>query len=143
MPNIEQLRLVQKQINATPELHKQSQWCRIPVADIVVNPDATVTVPFDCGTAYCVAGWACELNGFDPVVSVHEVYESMLWDSDSDIATPECTDGEKTYLIEHKAQELLGLTSDQASVLFDGSNTLEDCNRYIDALCTGQWEYRF
>lgn len=141
MANIEALRQVQKQINIRPELHNQGSWGLISCEEAQKLNPTTVGLTFGlathCGTAACVAGWAVELAGYDMVIEPRELESALVCDTDA-VAVGTCTDGEYIYLIRDKAQELLGLTVDQASHLFSGANTRDQINVYIDALCEGR-----
>lgn len=84
------LRQTMNQIRAFPELHDQNVFFK----------------DTDCGTAACFAGWVCILSGYQPVidgsnfrcfVSLPEGHWVPAWET---------------------AQELLGLTDEQACVLF-------------------------
>lgn len=106
-----------------PLLRKAVEWAEAeaakPVAERQWDQDWWMTSPqeraeelglpeSECGTAYCIAGWACYSNGedFDP-------------------------GGEGNLLVSgahpsDRAQELLGLTSREANALFASRNTIED-----------------
>lgn len=73
----------------------------------------------ECGTAGCVAGWAVELTGryellFAGVEHVNELYVEMVRDR---------VTGEEEY-IETVATRELGLTIEEADVLFMGGNDM-------------------
>lgn len=72
----------------------------------------------DCGTAYCLAGLACVRSGGQA-----KFYRGLEYAS-----TCSLPDG-RTELIVLVAQDLLGLTNDQADILFDASNTIDDLKR--------------
>lgn len=93
--NVPLLDSVMKQITEFPELHDQGWFF----------------TDTDCGTACCFAGWACVLAGYEP---------DMAW-GDNRGAGVNSPDGVKGAW--EVAQELLGLTDDQALVLFGPCNT--------------------
>lgn len=71
----------------------------------------------DCGTAYCVAGWACHRRGW-----------SMAWDTFG-YANEIIKGNGQTERIEIAAARILGLSDDQAEVLFAGYNSLDNLKR--------------
>lgn len=94
--NVPLLTKVLDHITAHPEEHDQRSWA--------IRKDG-------CGTACCVAGWAVVMSG----------HEFAWWEwSDGDVAD-ETVDHE---LIGHVAQRELGLTYEQARLMFRGDNTL-------------------
>jgi len=87
-----------------------------------------------CGTAGCFAGWRCFLDGFTEVdqmgISVSDKTGFVLQPTDysrADFLDPRTIPGH--------AAEVLGLDRDQAMILFEASNTLEDLKGIVDAIC--------
>lgn len=83
----ERRKLVLAQIDATPELHDQSHW----------------SAATSCGTAYCMAGWACALSGVDWEPGTYAYHDGGLG----------------------VARELMGLPV-QAKIMFNGCLTRDD-----------------
>lgn len=71
-----------------------------------------------CGTAMCFAGWTVHLS--DRWSFVHDGVD--VWAEDSD---------GYSYTVAGAARRELGLTGAQASILFDGNNTLDDLIRLV------------
>lgn len=66
----------------------------------------------DCGTTFCVAGYVCEVSG-------------VAWERErggASIVTPSGS----TVSVQDEACRLLGLTLDEAIVLFAASNSADD-----------------
>jgi hypothetical protein len=102
-------------IEANPRKHKQESWC---------------------GTRQCFAGWACSLEGWRPL-SDHE-QEAFVndddWDCSFDPSSAVKQDG-TIAPVEEVAKSLLGLNLYQASLLFDGDNTLDELRSHVRDLC--------
>lgn len=91
--NIELFKAIREKIATTPAAYDQSVFAR----ESRVAP---------CGTAACIAGWACVLSG---AMSAEELKRR------------ERTDGEEFISIEITAKHVLGLDEDEADVLFTES----------------------
>ena len=74
-----------------------------------------------CGTAFCFAGH-----------TILEAGDTMLVDTEEDMATYCRTPDGRVLTIDDRAQELLGLDADQALTLFGGSAGNGDLNEYKD-----------
>lgn len=105
-PNLPLLRRVLKQIDAEPKRWNQLYW-------------ATETP--NCGTAFCIGGWACELDGQNILFGYNESSEAKASFVSSD---DEDTDGSE--LIKEAAERILGLNSDESYRLFKPNNFRED-----------------
>jgi hypothetical protein len=105
-PNVPLLRATMDHILAHPDLHNQAMW-------------ATRT---ECGTAYCFAGTACFLSGF-------EANQQQLANNGFTRALAGGSDP-----IEIKATWLLGVDEGTASALFCASNTVHDLKEYVDQI---------
>ena len=81
-----------------------------------------------CGTACCLAGKQMILEGFEPVFYFSELGSFAM--------SPE---GE-VVAVEDAAQEMLGLTDNEADELFYGGNTLKDVEEIIDRLIDGTFD---
>ncbi|MET0426648.1 MAG: hypothetical protein ABW046_22465 [Actinoplanes sp.] len=103
MANIELLDKIITQIEEHPELWNQGVWA----------------APTECGTAYCVAGWAASMTLAGPL----ELHGSMFIDAD----------GVRHVWATYGA-DVLGITDSQADELFNGGNDLETIKEMRDAL---------
>lgn len=113
--NTDLLMQVREQIVTEPETHRQGVWA-------VAQSDPRKGG--DCGTAYCVAGWAAVLDG-----------QQLDWD--------EIGNGEWDAslivggaLISDHAQDALGLTYTEQCQLFRGDNTRPEVLAMLDKLIT-------
>ncbi len=66
-----------------------------------------------CGTAYCIAGYTCHLDGRE-------------WDTDATGLGICLVDGRTTPAV---ARSLLGITKLEAGALFDANNTIDQLRR--------------
>lgn len=106
--NTELLERVMQHITDHPEQHNQSMW---------VN---------ECGTAACFAGWATLLSGWyvqrvAPSKVVYVAHQDDLRD----------------FLVNDLAVELLGITNDEADVLFGYGNSREMLQLMVKDLVNG------
>lgn len=94
----------------------QTQWRKPTAYDYTETGDLNV-----CGTAFCFAGWTCELAGLQWVSdkSYSMGYDMLQWPEGG------------TKHVEDAARILLGLTWDEAGELFAGWNTLDDLRRIV------------
>lgn len=117
VPNLPLLRKAMEQIQV-PGAWDQTSWMHTDQAS-------------ECGTAGCVAGWAVTLTDkyelmyqrrdeHDPALSA-EMYVEYVKDRDT---------GEEEFL-ETAAQRELGLTDDEAELLFMGNNSFRELNRQV------------
>lgn len=116
MPNVEMLRLVQKQIHNEPESWNQRYW---------FTRSRRFMNEAWCGTRACVAGTAALLDGWSPAWEEGPTY-SMTGHVHKD--------GVVAY-VGDVARELLNLHEDEANELFFGSNSLDTVDELIDQLC--------
>lgn len=76
-----------------------------------------------CGTAYCVAGYVTSLQpGYQAEIRLNADAEPRLY---------ETLNGREFYHSE-VARKALGLTLDQADILFSGGNTAQDVRRLAE-----------
>lgn len=89
-----------------------------------------------CGTVACFAGWRGLLDG-----GVRVLVLDNFGDPLEVLSFP---DGTKVHRgdLGHWAAKRLGLTTQQAAVLFDGTNTLEDLRAAVVALIEGPDAWR-
>lgn len=112
MPNIEMLEATMAAIKDNPEMHLQKMW-------------ATQT---DCGTAYCFAGMACHLAGWEPLFQVLEL----------DNTTAAFTKDGRVGVAQILATELLDLDPLEAAVLFMASNSVKKLESLVKSLANGE-----
>jgi hypothetical protein len=136
--NIPLMRKIIEHIETAPETWKQSSWAYVedplglPEASNEVDREVyeswgyedTVRVadPNLCGTALCIAGHAVNMDT-KVVFLVDDTGSASLA---QEVATGEVFD------IETRARELLGLTANEASMLFDGDNSLNAIKDVVD-----------
>ena len=139
MANIELLERVLKTIEADPVHWKQHYWrsqmleggtrqypFNMPRLMREIVPGHTV-LTVDCETAFCVAGWACELSG-EPTEWQDTSY---LWPNEYD---QEIHQKYGTVSAFDRGRRVLGLTNEQASYLFEGDRSLYSIKSYIEVL---------
>lgn len=105
-PNTAELVAIYQHIKAHPETWKQD-----------VFAERT-----DCGTAYCVAGWAVTRAG-----------DEVVWPEGARLAQFVAIDGGYES-ISKRAAHLLGLTEVEEDDLFDPINELDDLRAIIHAI---------
>lgn len=114
-PNAELAYRVLDHIDADPEQHDQKVWIKR------VN---------DCGTAACLAGWACLLSGDRPDYLVDE-----FGFEDDETADVVGNDERGPVLVPERAAELLGIPFSSGTLfgnnLFNPSHTREDLGRLV------------
>lgn len=111
--NTDLLMQVREKIVSEPEKHRQASW-----AFSKDDPRKGG----DCGTAYCVAGWAAVLDG--QKLDWTET-GTGAWDASFTIGGA---------MISEHAQDVLGLTYGEQSQLFRGSNTRSAVLAMLDRL---------
>lgn len=111
MRNVELIERVMEYILDHPRQHQQGAWIS------------------ECGTAACFAGWTCLLSGFEQLRnSAGHLYDSLIVDD---------SDPDGWAEIPRKAEELLGLTEDEAGILFHPTNTQTMLKRMVGDLVNG------
>ena len=83
----------------------------------------------DCGTVFCFAGHVAITAHPGAVIRWEKCSDSLNY------ADRVSVNG-VTHCIQHVAQDALGLDSDEANALFDGSNSLQDIHDLII-----EWEH--
>ena len=129
-PNIELLDKVLKHIEDHPEAWSQADWRTEYDEALAVDPESGREIlAVDCGTAFCFAGWACQMEGgkWADTTSLIPIDE----DDPFDIL------GDDTVFASTRAQRLLGLTSEQAEDLFRSENTLDDIREMVAEIKAG------
>lgn len=119
--NTDLLMQVREKIVNEPEKHHQGAWA---VAQSDPRKDG------ECGTAYCVAGWAAVLDG-----------QQLDWDEAGD-GTWDASYTTTGAMVGVYAQDVLGLTNDERRTLFRGHNergeVLDMLDRLIEAGKNGE-----
>jgi hypothetical protein len=89
-----------------------------------------------CGTAFCYAGWALHLTGWQAVRLKDEGTPDHL----SEVMVK---DGRILRWMEigAAARDLLGLTNEEADALFAEENTIEDLKELVDSIVSGTFEW--
>lgn len=101
--NKELLRKILVQIENTPDQWEQITWGNRS----------------ECGTTYCVAGWACALSGYEPLIPEEGgSFDNMI------------SPGGHIVDVEKEGASLLGLTEDEINTLFFNQNK-EDVKTFL------------
>lgn len=111
--NVERLKEIRDLIKLDPAKHNQAQWAEfighdVP-KDVLGNP-----IEVSCGTAACVAGWACQLEGDKFIIPGYV----LAGNPDRVTADLVRTKDGNAECIGERAQEILGMDYDEADVLF-------------------------
>lgn len=124
-------------INDHPDKHEQNTWLAVPLRD-----KQREAPQLRCNTVGCVAGWTAILAGYEP-------YWNRGMRGDTEMVTPLPgaepigliplgTDGDRpVYEVRSLALTLLGLTDDEADVMFEGGNTIYDMWRIAERITQG------
>lgn len=108
MADIPAMRAVLAQIEAHPETWDQSTW--------------------RCQTGMCFAGWAAELSpDIQWTLGADAVSDESYHDAEVTF------DGCRTH-VSFAAESVLGLSQDQADLLFASGNTLDEIKTIVDAI---------
>ncbi len=118
-PNVELLDRVLAVIEADPDHWNQSDW-RQPSID-------------GCGTAFCSAGWACELDGGTWATGSDGLHSEYLVARDGETLGP-TSRGVKMTFVRDRALAVLGLTESEAHALFSGNNGLPALRRQVNRI---------
>lgn len=119
--NIELLTKVRDLVEKQPEKLNMENWAWCDV-EWDFDGDGYKKV-VDCGTTACIAGWAVQLHG----------YKFLLHDGDQYAIECIARNG-RVMNIEYKAQELLGLTDDEANSLFINTSKDDAVDRLNDLI---------
>jgi hypothetical protein len=106
--NTELLERVMQHITDHPEQHNQHIWAN------------------ECGTSGCFAGWSALLSGWNVLRRGFALDVFVAREDDP-----------REVHVQQLAIELLGLTSDEADVLFDEFNTPDMLQRMVKDLVNG------
>ncbi|MFF3959185.1 hypothetical protein ACFYY1_39225 [Streptomyces sp. NPDC001890] len=124
MPNPKLAARILNQIQARPHQHDQSAWMG---GALSLSPDADLTAPAHCGTTLCVAGYAAHFTG-------HTLQADVRSASGTTVAYK--VEGEALKVSE-VAQAELGLSTDDADVLFDPGTTQIEVLAALEQLADG------
>ncbi|MBO0676907.1 hypothetical protein JRC04_05480 [Mycolicibacterium sp. S2-37] len=130
--NIAALIAVRSLIKNSPDKHDQKQWVNI-VPDLVkIDGELKYAT---CGTSACVAGWAAAINGAKYLITPFTDF-----DEDDKVYRPNMVIDKKgqQHCIEDYAQEVLGLTNEEAELLFDGELPRKEVLRLLKRLIKGK-----
>jgi len=106
------------------------------LAHIESHPEEWHQEHYRCGSGMCFAGWAATLaGGLWAVEDVDDDEESG--DTDMLVAEPgeAKADEDGNVWAFNRAQRILGLSSDQACVLFGSDNSLDELRGMVRYLC--------
>lgn len=110
--NIELLTQIRNLVVSEPEKLDMSSWSEISAEDLGRFLDKDERVKVDCGTTQCVAGWALQLNGYKFLIDGSRSEDGAYY------ATECVARNGRVCDIEDRAREMLGLTHDEAGLLF-------------------------
>jgi hypothetical protein len=136
--DVDRLRRALELVTADPDRWEQGHWFELPPAyeeaaeghddapcSVARLPvDGEPGVDWTCGTTACLAGWVTFQAGHEPSTVIDHVVSPT---------------GEVGF-VRRVAQELLGLTDGQASLLFFGDNSLRDLWEYARVFTDGALE---
>lgn len=125
-PNIPYLRKMVEWVETEAERTEDREWYQATW----MSPGQEAQIDFGqqidfCDTACCVAGKVALLEGWRP-----QTYNG----SPSSGFTGNVIRGDETRHASHVAREVLGLTMDQADVLFEASNTASDIREIAEEI---------
>lgn len=129
MINVKLLREVLQYIETHPQKWNQQAWFKVGQRSNGEPIFNKVTLQFEevnsCNTSMCFAGHAALMSGFDAPPK----NDYLMWRGWG----PGLRKAE-TMDVDEYAREVLGLTFEQADVLFQGENTLEDLKEIVENL---------
>lgn len=112
--NVQLLTKVRDLIKTEPAKLDMGLWGTTPT-DVIKFKNGFAKV--SCGTTACIAGWAVQLSGDKLLVREEDLCTG--WETDETTEVEYCIAGNgRSFLIDDRAQKLLGLTSDETDVLF-------------------------
>jgi hypothetical protein len=119
-------------IHTHPEQHDQKFWIRIPWETM---PSSTGPQAFTCDTTGCFAGWAILLTEHAPYFRIRTgngasevVRVTASGEPDQDALPVD---------IQSTAITVLGITNDEADILFHHANTVSFLWHFSQLLCNG------
>lgn len=119
--NVELLERTMQYIVDHPEAHKQHRWF----------------ARADCGTAACYAGWACLLSGYkvEDIKGPHSF--NLVAPDGAEVPLAVLEVDEHRPGVSKEARDLLGLTFDEAEMLFEATNTVGMLRLMVKDLVNG------
>ncbi len=141
-------------IAPNPELHDQQRWSEVHDLAVANNgvvmvrstPDqyvdllATPLAPeIQCGTTACVAGWTVALAGDKFITRLVDAWvrNGTYTEEDTTNINNVLTSDGRNISISDRAEELLGLTPRESSLLFDSENSRHSLRSMIVDLLNG------
>lgn len=125
MANVELLRETLQYIKNNPQSWRQDVWFTHIDPETGRRVESVIEVEVEevnsCNTAFCFAGHAALKSGFP--APPKESYSQWTAEIDG-----------KTVHVDTYAASKLGITYDQADVLFSGENSLEDIETIVEAI---------
>ena len=130
--NVELLTRVRDLIETEPDKLDMGLWGTIPT-DVIKFKNGFAKV--SCGTTACIAGWAVQLSGDQLLVNEHDLCTGWQEDGSTEVEYCVARNG-RQFLIDDRAQKLLGITAYESEVLFmcDDSQAVG----YLDKLIAGK-----
>lgn len=129
--NVELLTKVRDLIKTEPAKLDMGLWGTMPT-DVIKFKNGFAKV--SCGTTACIAGWAVQLSGDQLLVREEDLCTG--WETDETIDVEHCVARNgRSFLIDDRAQKLLGLTADEAEALFMCTDS--QAVEYLDLLISG------
>jgi hypothetical protein len=117
MVNLPEINRVLAHCEAHPKRHDQGMWLYIPESGWTEDEETLIT-DWQCHTTACLAGWTAILNGWKP-----EHIDSVL------VCNPATGEIDSVPTV---ARKILGLTVEQAQVLFTRTTTVADIRACVD-----------
>lgn len=127
----------EKSLAGQPSEWDQESWFQLPreLEEAEFAPmDEVPDLVLGCGTACCLAGKVSWDAGGRPLLKKSH-FDDFSYFSTSIVAFP---DGSQAP-VNTFAQDHLGLSDEEADVLFSGSNTIEDLRVLIPAIISGNF----
>lgn len=130
--NVELLTKVRDLIKTEPAKLDMGLWGTMPT-DVIKFKNGFAKV--SCGTTACIAGWAVQLSGDKLLVREEDLCTGWETDETTEVEFCVARNG-RSFLIDDRAQKLLGLVAEEADVLFLCSDS--QAVEYLDRLIAGQ-----
>ncbi|SHQ57692.1 Uncharacterised protein [Mycobacteroides abscessus subsp. abscessus] len=111
--NVERLKAIRDLIKLDPTKHVQRYWAEFDTSELPKTEHGE-PIEVSCGTAACVAGWACQMEGDKFSISRFELMGAPSKVT-ADFVRSE--DGE-VHFIADRAREILGLDRETSNIVF-------------------------
>ena len=131
MVNVDLLRETLDHIKNNPQTWRQDVWFTHVDPETGFRTDELISFDVEevnsCGTAFCFAGHAALKSGFvAPPKNSYSHWCKEEYD--------EASGRTRTIFVDDHAAKALGITWDQADVLFSGENSMEDLETIVNAI---------